>query len=259
MIYHNWLNTGIYIEDAFKQDMREAVNYMTKKTSSRWKNYSTNRFAKTPNTEYCDETKGFEFKGSLISYLNKKYLLRHGVGGLGFITIHKNDFTIAHVYRMRDKDYVTTKRFNGKIDWKTVKQYLFKNASHIADVKKKDDKPFKTIHKQAVIPMEEFHERFKPNEQLKKSYASTAKDTALTSLSSILEDKDATELEAGTHSSALNNAFKSITFGKNSYNGTKPAVNVYAVWCNFDPESKLVNTAKFDVGEPIFYEYELIK
>jgi hypothetical protein len=212
-----------------------------------------------PKTDYCDETKNYQPKDRLISFSNKKYLIRHGIGSLGFVTMHKNDFTIAHVYRKKDKDWITTRRFSGKLGWRRIRELLFENSIHIADAKKETDRPFKTIHKHIVLPMKEFKEKFEPNEQMKKSYTSTAKDTALTSLSSILEDEQSYHMEAGTHSAVLNHVTKAIAFGKNSYCGDLPAMSIHAVWCNFDPESKLVNTGEYDVGEPVLYQYELME
>ncbi len=268
MLYHNLPNIGVYLEDVFKKGMREAANHMTKPTTylggRSWpphKGHTASKittYIKSPLTDYCDETKNFQPKTRLVSFSNKKYLLRHGAGSLGFIVIHKNDFTIAHIHRIKDKDWISTRRFSGKLTWKKVKKLLFKHAVHIADLKKKEEKPFKTIHRQIVMPMKEFEDKFKPNEQMKKSYASTAKDTALTSLSTILEDRDIVEMDAGTHSAALNNVSKSVGFTKHSYKGDRPAVSIHAIWCNFDPESKLVNTGDFDIGEPVFYQYEVM-
>lgn len=280
---HNWLNTGVYLEETLKQVIKQGVKntvkHMTKNLSKpkktigvaqnvTWlmgekyingKKVANGGYARGPKTDYCDETKNYQPKDKLISFSNKKYLIRHGIGSLGFVTIFKNDFTIAHVYRKKDKDWVTTRRFSGKLGWRKIKELLFENAIHISDARKKTGAPFKTIHKHIILPMKEFEEKFEPNEQMKKSYASTAKDTVLTSLSSILEGEQSYHMQAGTHSAVLNQVTKAISFGKNSYCGDLPAMSIHAVWCNFDPESKLVNTAQYDIGEPVLYQYEMME
>jgi hypothetical protein len=233
------------------------------KTTKSWKPTQTAAWNKgrLPNNQYtdwCDETSQYEYKVNLHSINNKKYLLRHGTATIRFIVVYKNSFTIAHLFRGKDKKYISTKRFSGKLKKKEVKDLIFKDAAHIADVRKKDDKPFRVAFSQVIVTLEEFKENFKPNEQMKKSYASTAKDTAMISLSDILKEKKKRKLRAGTHSASFNNAMRAIAIGKYTYRGKLPAVNIFAIWSNFDPESRLINTGKFDVGEPVIYEYEVL-
>lgn len=217
--------------------------------------------SKTGLTDWCDETLNYQYKTDMVSYNSKRYLYRHGTGNVGFISIHKNDFTIVHIYRSRDakREYISTRRFAGELSWRRVKEIIFSKSIHISIAQKIRHMPFKTIYKQTIIPIEEFKEKFKPNEQMKKSYSSTAKDTALTSLSDILKDVDSVGDIAGTHSAAFNNVRKAISFGDNSYSGSRPAVSIYAIWSNYDPESRLINDGEFDIGEPVLYEYRIIR
>lgn len=214
-----------------------------------------------PLTDWCDETRDYQFKTNLVTFSNKKYLYRKGVDEIGFISIHKNDFTIVHIYRKKDgkKIYLSTKRFSGKLSWKLVRDVLFKNSDSLASVSKRTSRPFKMIHKHVILSMEEFKEVFKPNQQMKKSYSSTAKDTALTSLSRMLEDSIRNFSMAGTYSAAFNNITRAINFRCNSYTEDFPAVSIHAIWSNYDPESRLINTGKFDIGEPVMYEYKVIR
>ena len=232
----------------------------TKKSKGMKRTLYVPKLSKTKHTDWCDETTSYQLKVDLVTFNNKKYMFRYGTGSLGFISMHKNDFTIVHIYRLKDskKVYVSTKRFSDKLSWRRVKEIIFKKSINVSDAKK-NDLPYKTLHKQLILPIEDFKKKFKPNMQTKKSYTSTGKDTALVSLGKMLEEESSFEMSAGTLSAGLNNVMKSINYGINSYNGSLPAVSTYAIWSNYDPESRLINNGKFDIGEPVMYEYQILK
>lgn len=208
--------------------------------------------------DWCTDTNSFELKTKLIYLGSKKYLLRHGRGSLGFICIHKGDFTVAQIYTKKDKEYLSTRRFNRKVEPKKVKELIFDNAIHVVDAKKKSSRPFRVMYKQAIISIEVFKDKFKPNTIMKRSYTSTGKDLALVSLSELLEDIQARRFSSGKFHTAIKSARKAINTSVELYKGNLPAVNVYAIWTNFDPESNLITTKNYNSGEPLLYKYDVI-
>jgi hypothetical protein len=213
---------------------------------------------KTADNEWCDETRKFELKTDLVTIANKKYLLRHGTGIIWFCVRYLNDYTIAYLYEKKTLSYLSSKRWDKKLTPAEIKTLIFDKTFHIAYLKKIDNKPYKVSLKHKIVTLAEFKDKFKPNDEIKKSYTSTSKDAALSSLSNILSDVEFVKFDAGTFSSAINSAIRSISHDIHKATKKEKLISVYAIWSNFDPESRLVMTKDSCNREPLYYQYETI-
>ncbi len=219
------------------------------------------RHQKTVNNDWCKETNSYEPKSRLIKISNKNFYLRHGKGGLGFILFERKGFTIVNTYRMKDKKFVSTARFNRKIGFKSAREYIFEYTQHVAEAVKENDKPFRASFKSLIVPLSKFKDDFKPNEFSQKSFATSTKDSALMSLNEMLKDTPTEECTSGLHSASISYAVTAIAHRRRYYitHGELPAVEVSAIWSNFNPETKLVAEQKYDRGEPLYYSYDIIR
>jgi hypothetical protein len=133
-----------------------------------------------------------------------------------------------------------------------IRNWIDENIIPIEDVKnRKIELPFRLTLKRATMPTDVFNKKYKPNGSVKNvsttvydqntgTYVYPDKaDTSWDSLMTMVEAAvDTQTFESKTFRKAMRALDVAIKKKRESYKGDYPMVEVYAVWHNYNPESK---------------------
>lgn len=219
--------------------------------------------------EHCSETQKYEHNSIVVTIKGHgTRVIWPGKAGLGFIYYVEEGFTIVRIYEIKNKTFLSTKWFNGTMTKDQIRDVVFSGtvpASEAKEEAKKGGKPYKATFRHLIMGKAEFDKKFKPNSYKTIHYHSKNDDTSLKSIGEMLRSASSAETEAGNAPAALNNAHKQIRDRRNLFLKTAtpadalfPAVEVYAIWHNFDFDAKLIYSS-YDASEPLYYLYNVFQ
>lgn len=203
---------------------------------------------------YCSETKAYEHKSTLVKIKNTPKKLRHGSGRIGFVLFEHSGFTAVRFYDLKAGKELNTVLLNGDLKHDEVKKLLFDEVETLKAAKRRSVKPFKGIFRHIFLSKEDFDKKFERNSFTRKKY-SAYKDKALISIGDIIKESDGGELVSAHPSGIFRRAANVIHRYRSEYDGEFPCVQVFALWLNYNAETRLVNTGEYDASEPMHYSY----
>ena len=207
-----------------------------------------------PDYLYCAETQKYEHKSTMIKIKSMSKKLRHGKGRIGFVIFEHSEYTAVRFYDLKAGIELNTILLNGKVKHEDVKKLLFDKAVTLKEAKRKTVKPFKGVFRHIILSKKDFNDKFERNSFNRKKF-SAFKDKALISIGDIIKKADGGELVSAHPCGILRRAANVVHKFRSEYDGEFPCVQVYAIWMNYNPETRLINEGEYDVSEPMHYSY----
>ena len=208
----------------------------------------------TTGTEYCQDTKTYLSKDKLVKVNSSQwYLLRDGPGDIKYtVTVLDESSTVIRLFDKKKKR-LSTHRFREIMTSDQAKDWML----DCRFIRRKDigKRPYRSIYRHIFLSKEEWDEKYKPNDNIRKKYASRRTDKALNSLYDIIEEADGDEYKSGIYSASINMAYLALNAKRKSYTGDYPVVEVFAIWSNYDTETGLVLPAGYDESDPLYYAF----